>query len=713
MTLSDGRYIHGSQPDEQQRLGLLNELLNESSLAALHLRLGERVLDVGSGLGQLSRAIGRVVGKGRVVGIERDPEQFNTAQRLAREEGEEDLVDFRLGDAFALPLSGDEWGSFDLAHTRFLLEHVPRPQEVVDCMVRAVRPGGRIVLEDDDHDLLRVWPEVPGFDRLWRAYLRTYDQLGNDPYIGRRLVEMLRQAGATPVENDMLFFGSCSGNSSFNDFVRNFVGLLEGAPEAILEATTLDKVELEHGVEALKQWGLRDDAALWYVTCWAEGTRGQQADLRSVDTEQVEFPQERPETEVLRARSKLTSIDLLIESASDLNSSLHLDEVFEKIGERIRDLIDCHLFCIMLWNDKVQLLEHSYSLKFGKHIEQSGGFALGEGISGSAAESRHPIRVSDVSNDPRYVRFRHAEVDIQSELAVPLLVKDRLIGVLDLESSQPAAFTAENERIVAALGSQIATALENARLYEELEAKEARLESDLDTARRIQTALLPTTPVRLEGLEIGAAFEAARELSGDFYDFFRYPDGRVAIVLGDVAGKSTGAALYGSMAVGLLRGFALEHHSDPEETLQYLNAELHALKVGRRFVAMSFGVIDPSRSSLIVGNAGVPQPLLVRGDTVTRLDASGVPLGGLEVSDYQTVATDFCAGDLLVMISDGLDDCVDRSDARLGETNVGDFLSRNAGGNAQAIANELVEMSARHSQGNEIADDRTVVVVKY
>ncbi len=169
MTDLSGHYIHGSEPEEQRRLTLLNDLLNESSLRALALQGGERILDVGSGLGQLSRAMARIAGSGRVVGIERDPEQLEKARELARDDGEEDLVEFRLGEAVDVPLDDDEWGTFDVAHTRFLLEHVPRPQAMVDGMVKAVCAGGRGILADDDHDLLRLGPEVKGFEELWRA----------------------------------------------------------------------------------------------------------------------------------------------------------------------------------------------------------------------------------------------------------------------------------------------------------------------------------------------------------------------------------------------------------------------------------------------------------------------------------------------------------------------------------------------------------------
>src|SRR6185295_14368837 len=115
---STSRYVHGTHPEEQRRLADLNALVNRASLAALEPQRGERSLDVGSGLGQFARA-----------------------EALAHEAGEGSLVEFRAGDALALPLAPAEWGSFDLAHARFLLEHVPAPQDVVNGMARAVRSG--------------------------------------------------------------------------------------------------------------------------------------------------------------------------------------------------------------------------------------------------------------------------------------------------------------------------------------------------------------------------------------------------------------------------------------------------------------------------------------------------------------------------------------------------------------------------------------------
>src|SRR5262245_1028011 len=198
--MSDSTYLHGTAPEEQRRLSTLNDLLNEGSMRELALAGGERIVDFGSGLGQLTRLMARAAGVA-AVGVERSPEQLDAARRLAREAGEEALVDFRGGDVVAPPLADDEWGTFDVAHARFVLEHVADPLAVVRAMVRAVRPGGRVVLADDDHDVLRLWPEPPGLGPIWHAYVRSYDRLGNDPYVGRRLVALLPGAGANPVRN--------------------------------------------------------------------------------------------------------------------------------------------------------------------------------------------------------------------------------------------------------------------------------------------------------------------------------------------------------------------------------------------------------------------------------------------------------------------------------------------------------------------------------
>jgi SAM-dependent methyltransferase len=269
--MTESTYIHGTAPEEQRRLSLLNDvLLNPASLRELALRGDERIIDFGSGLGQFSRAMARSVPRGKVAGIERNEEQLALAKRLAEEDGEAGLVEFRQGDVLNIEL---EWGTYDVAHTRFVLEHVPDPLRVVKAMVRAVRPGGRVILADDDHDVLRLWPEPPGMAELWRAYMRTYDRIGNDPYIGRRLVQLLHDAGARPVRNTWIFFGGCAGMEIFPTLAANMAGVVRSARDTILSMALFEEHAFDVVMREVDAWSKRADAAIWFSMPWAEGVR--------------------------------------------------------------------------------------------------------------------------------------------------------------------------------------------------------------------------------------------------------------------------------------------------------------------------------------------------------------------------------------------------------------------------------------------------------
>ncbi len=274
MTSPASKYVHGSEASEQRRLVLMNRLINEPSLRELKLRPGERVLDVGCGLGLFTRDMARVVGPGgAVVGIERDADQLAEARRHADAAGEIDLADFREGDAMALPLSYDEWPGFDVVYSRFVLEHLRDPLAAVVQMVRAARPGGRIALQDDDHELLRLWPPCEPLSALWRTYYKAYGTLGNDPLVGRKLVSLLHDAGAGPVRCHWIFYGGCAGDPDFPHIVENLVKVLESAKELILRESTVDGQAFTDAVHAFQAWSLRPDAACWYCMCFAEGIR--------------------------------------------------------------------------------------------------------------------------------------------------------------------------------------------------------------------------------------------------------------------------------------------------------------------------------------------------------------------------------------------------------------------------------------------------------
>lgn len=275
-------YIHGSSSSERQRLALMNRLINGRCLQALQLRQEQRVLDVGAGTGQFTKLLAQHLPvTAGVVAVERNPEQRDAAlEPVTAGTGSPAAgctIDFRLGDAFDLPLSPDEWGSFDLAHTRFLLEHVANPLGVVQQMVKAVRPGGRIVLLDDDHDLLRFWPEPPGLAAVWQAYFESYRAIGNDPLIGRKLPQLLHQAGAVPSRIDYVLYGACRGEAAFAGIVENLVGVLRGARETVLSTGKVSAAEYDHAVLALQEFPAVPGASIWYAINFAEGIKPAEA----------------------------------------------------------------------------------------------------------------------------------------------------------------------------------------------------------------------------------------------------------------------------------------------------------------------------------------------------------------------------------------------------------------------------------------------------
>jgi SAM-dependent methyltransferase len=267
-----GDYVHGFSPAEMDRLTRMQAIVNDAELAALDLSEVRSVIDVGSGLGQMTRALARALGPGaRVLGIEREARQREEAERQAREAGEAEVVEFRAGNALRLPLTQDERGSFDLAHARFVLEHVADPLGVVREMVSAVRPGGRVVLLDDDHELLRFWPPCPPAESAWQVYWESYRERGLDPLVGRRGCELLQRAGATPVRATTVFFGAVHGSGPFDLVVDNWIGVVVGA--GLDRSGHLDPTVLREALEAVESWRRDPAATLWYSLPLVEGVR--------------------------------------------------------------------------------------------------------------------------------------------------------------------------------------------------------------------------------------------------------------------------------------------------------------------------------------------------------------------------------------------------------------------------------------------------------
>jgi sigma-B regulation protein RsbU (phosphoserine phosphatase) len=413
-----------------------------------------------------------------------------------------------------------------------------------------------------------------------------------------------------------------------------------------------------------------------------------------------------------KLREQTEVLSLLHEVSRELASILDMERLLETVAEAVGRLIDYDVFALFVWNEEARQLEPAIAVhRDGTRMKTAPNLTLGQGVCGTAAALRQSLRVPNVHLDPRYVQCV-TNVDVRSEVAVPLTVKDRLIGVLDLESTEYDAFTPQHEQALSTLASSLAIALENARLYERLRADERRLEEDLSTAREIQKQLLPKRSPWLPGLQFGVGYEPARHLGGDFYDFLTYDEGRVAVAVGDVAGKATSAALYGSLAAGMLREIASQIRPGPPRLLEEMNGKLLLLEIPNRFLAMAFGVYDAETRILELANAGLPRPFLLRGGEASPLDLSGVPLGLLPDRSYERTSIELRPGDAVVVCSDGIEEGLNPREEELGAEAIIETLRAASSGTAQEIADAVIAAVEHHAEGAEPSDDRTVLVVK-
>ncbi|PYX31440.1 MAG: serine/threonine protein phosphatase [Acidobacteria bacterium] len=399
---------------------------------------------------------------------------------------------------------------------------------------------------------------------------------------------------------------------------------------------------------------------------------------------------------------------LLNEIARELSSILNLDELLGRIAELLRRLIDYQMFSILLLDPSGEKLQHRFSLRFHESIHLKNDIPLGRGLVGAAAESKQAVLVSDVSKDPRYVA---ANPETRSELAVPLIYKDKVIGVLDLEHTRRGFFTEEHKRTITTLAAQIAIAIENAQLYEQIARQERRLERDLSLARELQMRLLPQARPKLAHLDVAAKFVPARAIGGDLYDFIPYSMSRLGLVIGDVSGKGAPAAIYAALVSGILRSHA-PIEPGPSEMLSAVNLSLAERRIEAQFVSLIYAVWDDEHRTLTVSNSGLPRPIYVHEGKNEVIEATGLPLGLFDEAEYDEFEFRMKAGDMFVFFSDGILDARNRNGELFGRGRVEKIVLECAGKSADCVVDSLFQAVAEHSAGMETFDDQTVVAIR-
>lgn len=401
------------------------------------------------------------------------------------------------------------------------------------------------------------------------------------------------------------------------------------------------------------------------------------------------------------------TLQTLTDIAQEFSHILHLDELLKKITSLVRGLIPYDAFSIFMLDERGEELEHYFGVRFDERM-QLRSMPLGTGIVGTAAATRAPVLVRDTALDSRYVP---AVQGIRSEVAVPLVLQDRVIGVVDLESQQIGAFSKEHLRILSLLAPQVAAAIDNARLYEQLAAHTARMERDLRAARELQKSVLPSECPTFEGIEIAARNEPASEVSGDLYDFFPFPPTHLGLLIGDVSGKGAAAALYAALVAGLLRN-QVRPEMSPAQLLEAADRGLLARRIEARYVTALYAQWYPKDRQFVIANAGQPLPLIRRGGHVEYLAAAGVPLGLLDGTAYDQHQLPMEPGDLLLLASDGITEAQGDSREEYGTRRLRELVESHPESSAFDLLQAVFADVNDFTGGAPRNDDRTVIVVK-
>lgn len=409
-----------------------------------------------------------------------------------------------------------------------------------------------------------------------------------------------------------------------------------------------------------------------------------------------------------RVARQAQTLTVLNEIAREVSSILDLDPLLERIAQLLRRLIDYQMFSILLLNEREQTLETRYAVRFGHPVLPVNKIPLSRGLVGTAVRERKLVHAGDVRKDQRYVEVNP---ETRSEMAVPLLYQSKVIGVLDLEHTRVNYFNEDHERTLVTLASQIAVAIENARLYQRIAQQEHRLEQDLAMAREVQIRLLPQRTPQHMRAAFATKFFPARTIGGDLYDFLEYDAQTTAIAVGDVSGKGAPAALYAALISGIMRSSAAQHPS-PAEMLKQLNEAVHERRVDSQYVTMMYAVWNDADRTLQIANAGAVQPLICRTGEVEPVRAEGFPLGFFPDATYEEFTLSLQPGDAIVFFSDGITDAQNDKEEMFGEERLITVVRQHLHETPQRITDAIFDQLTRFQGGKERFDDETVVVLK-
>lgn len=418
------------------------------------------------------------------------------------------------------------------------------------------------------------------------------------------------------------------------------------------------------------------------------------------------------EAENARLKNAVEELSIINDISTAINSTLSLEKIIELIVQKCIKHMSVEQGTVTLLENGAQDNQFKTIMR---QADQSSGympFHLDTQITGWMMKNKKPLIIDDLDSDDRFRTLESEENPIRTLLSVPLMLKGRIIGALNVFNKHGGnKFSEPDKRLLCIISTQSAQVIENARLYEE-EQSLMRIQEEMKIAYNIQMGLLPKGAPIIEGYDLAGKSLPAKSVGGDYFDLIRLGDGRLFFCLGDISGKGMPAALLMSNMLATLRGQNLDL-TTPRSIMNHSNEHMFRNTDPERFSTLFLGVLDPENAELIYSNAGHNLPFIVNETgSVKRLETGNIVLGAIEDVTYTEDSIKLEKGDTLLIFSDGISEAINPNEEEFGEDPLPALVKANRESSATSLIDTIIEEVIKHAGKAPQRDDMTIVVIK-
>jgi phosphoserine phosphatase RsbU/P len=409
---------------------------------------------------------------------------------------------------------------------------------------------------------------------------------------------------------------------------------------------------------------------------------------------------------------------LILDISHKVRDTLDLDEIMDHLLDAVKIALEYDAAGIFVLNQDLVHGRHETPRELIAGIsrrgfdpgppEEDAMLMHGHGITGDVIRNCRSVVVSDVRLDPRYVQGRRATL---SEIAVPIILNERAIGALNLESDRLAAYTSDDVEVLQFFADAAAISIEKAMLHEQLLEQEL-ISKQLETAREVQSRLLPHSAPNLPGYDIAGICIPADEIGGDYFDYIPLSRNRLGLAVADVSGHGIPSALIMTAFRALLR-IKARSKLRPANIANVINRLLPEFMGDNYFVTVWYAILEMLSGKLTYISCGHPPPLLMHADGgMDKLDQKNAALGILPHLHYTDAQIQMTAGDILVLYTDGVIELMNQQGDTFDIPRLVQVIRDNRQLAAAELINKVIEVTRLFSDGYDSPDDLTLVIVR-